>query len=451
VVDPAFLLTCGATLAILVAAPLVDSKASGWLRAAAQIAAASAAAEIVLLPVGAAVFSRVTFAGLALNLLAIPLMAVAQIAGMLVVPAALVSRWLAAVAGGIAHVGAAGLIWSADLVQFAPMVTWRVAPPSPITCVVYYAGLGLAFIAWRRRSMRRRLAATVWLAAAAWILWPPASFFSARGDGRLHLTFLDVGQGDSIFVVFPQGSTLLVDAGGLGFSSAFDVGDRVVAPVIRAAGFRAIDRLALTHGDPDHIGGARAVLREFRPAEVWEGIPVPRSVGLTALRLETQALGARWANVFAGDAVRIDGVDVIARHPCPPEWERQKVRNDDSLVLELRWRDVSVLLTGDIGREAETALAASFREAPIRIVKVPHHGSRTSSTSRFVEALRPRLAVVSAGRANHFGHPVPEVLARYEAVGAEMFRTDRDGAVLVTTDGWSVSVESYNGNTKPLK
>jgi competence protein ComEC len=269
---------------------------------------------------------------------------------------------------------------------------------------------------------------------------------AARGDGRLHVTFLDVGQGDSAFVVFPRGSTLLVDAGGVASSSSFDIGDRVVAPVVRASGHRRIDRLALTHGDPDHIGGAMSILREFRPVEVWEGVPVPRLDALTGLRTEAQSLGARWANVYAGASTRIDDVDVLAWHPDPPEWERQRVRNDDSLVLELRWKEVSILLTGDIGKVPEAAvrsLMATLPAKPIRVVKIPHHGSLTSSSVPFVEAVRPQIAVVSAGRLNHFGHPVPEVLKRYESVGAEIFRTDRDGAVFVESDGWSVTVRRY--------
>jgi competence protein ComEC len=217
--------------------------------------------------------------------------------------------------------------------------------------------------------------------------------------------------------------------------------------VLRAAGIRRLDSLALTHGDPDHIGGAPSIVREFLPREVWEGIPVPRFEPLTLLRMAVQADGARWANVYAGDAAEIDGVQVIAHHPPPADWERQKVRNDDSLVLELRWGDVSILLTGDIGRVPELSVGSGLRSSRIRILKVPHHGSLTSSSWEFLNAARPQIAVASAGRSNHFGHPVPEVLERYRAVGAEVFRTDRDGAVTVDSDGMTVQVRSFNGRS----
>jgi competence protein ComEC len=461
VADPAFVLTFGATLAILICVPRLPiegtherpnrTKAFAVVRLALPMFAASIATEAILFPVGATVFSRITFAGLALNFAAIPLMAVAQIAGMLVVPLAAVSRAGAAGAGWVAAAAAVGLVRSADLVRFAPILAYRIAPPAAFAVAAYYGAALLAFWLFRRVRSASIAAAGAAIAAALWILVDPASLWATHGDGRLHVTFIDVGQGDAAFFRFPFGSTLLVDAGGLSFPSAFDVGDRVVAPVLRHARAYRLDYVALTHGDPDHIGGAPSIVREFRPREVWEGIPVPRFEPLTRLRVEARETGARWANVLAGDHATIDGVDVTARHPQPAEWERQKVRNDDSLVLEMRWRSASVLMTGDIGRAVEPRVAASVAPAPLRVVKVPHHGSRTSSSEEFVAAVRPQVAVVSVGRWNRFGHPAPEVLARYRAHGAEIFRTDEDGAVTVETDGYSLLVEGFTGRRLALR
>jgi competence protein ComEC len=473
IADPAFLLTFGATFAIVLAVPSVcASRLPATLRPLAAMFAASLAAEAMLFPIGAALFSRVSFAGLALNFLAIPLMAIAQIAGMAVVPLALLSRDLAAMVGLAAHAGAAGLIWSADLVRFAPSLAYRIAPPSPWIVAAYYCAALAAWVLWRHRAaygsaadldLGRRLfgspgrllsglslaalrsTAGVALAGAVWILADPWALVAARGDGRIHITFLDVGQGDATLVRFPHGATLLVDSGGLGFSSTFDIGDRVVAPVIRHAGFYRLDFMALTHGDPDHIGGAAAIVEQFRPREVWEGIPVPRSAPLASLRNGTQAAGGRWANVYDGDSKLIDGVTVLVVHPDRPDWERQRVRNDDSIVMELRWRGVAILLTGDIGRPVEARLATTHQPAALGVMKVPHHGSLTSSSPELITAMRPRVAVVSAGRGNHFGHPVPEVLERYRMAGAEVFRTDRDGAVTVVSDGWSLEVSGFTG------
>ena len=459
VADPAFVLTFGATLAILWIVPLVPR---GRLSAATTLFAASAATEALLFPVGALVFARVTFAGLALNFAAIPLMAVAQIAGMAIVPAALVSTRLASAAGGLAHLGAEGLVRSADLVRFVPVAAWRVAPPNPSVVIVYYVGLGGWWTLWRRRgsagsgewpgARKARLVCVVLtVAAALWILAEPWAMVARRGDGRVHATFIDVGQGDAAFIRCPHGETMLVDAGGLSSASSFDIGDRVVAPVLRDAGVSRLDLLVLTHGDPDHVGGAPAIVREFRPREVWEGIPVPRDETMRALQEEAGALGLAWEQVTTGARRRFGEVEVAVWHPPPADWERQRVRNDDSIVIDVRWRAVSFVLTGDIGRDVERGLRTRIPRAPIRIVKVPHHGSLTSSTEDFVRALAPGIAVVSAGRANHFGHPVPEVLRRYEHAGATIFRTDLDGAVTVTTDGRTVEVSAFTGRRFMLR
>ena len=436
VVDPAFILTFGATLAILLVAGSIPRVTPGWLFAAASLFVASAATEAALFPAGAVFFSRVTFAGLALNFLAIPLMAVAQVAGMAIVPLTLVWSPLAEAAGFVAYLSAEGLVRSAELVRFVPALTFRVAPPSWWAVALYYVALA---VWWRTRRVSPAFAAG---AAAVWMLAEPWSWIASRGDGRLHVSFLDVGQGDAAFVRLPRGTSLLVDTGGLTGVSTFDIGDRVVAPVLRHAGVHRLDYLVVSHGDPDHIGGAAAIVDEFRPRHVWEGIPVPRFEPLTTLKTAVAARGLSWTNVLAGSRLQLDDVDVRVLHPPPADWERQRVRNDDSVVLELRWRDVSVVFTGDAGAAVERTLERQLPAAPIRVVKVPHHGSLTSSTPDFVRALHPQIAVFSVGRSNHFGHPAPAVVERYQQVGSQILRTDRDGEIDLTTDGYSLDIRT---------
>jgi competence protein ComEC len=183
---------------------------------------------------------------------------------------------------------------------------------------------------------------------------------------------------------------------------------------------------------------------------VWEGVPVPPHAFLQALHLAASAGGSRWTTVQRADSTEIDDVQVLVRHPRIPDWERQDVRNDDSIVIELRWRDVSFVFTGDIGREPEAEIAPLFAPAAFRVLKVPHHGSSTSSSERFVRALAPDVAVISVGRSNNFGHPSPVVLDRYRGVGAALFRTDQDGAVEVETDGTSIQVRTFRGRTLRL-
>src|SRR5262249_42739766 len=152
-----------------------------------------------------------------------------------------------------------GLVRSAALAAYAPGAVFRVAAPSWPVVVVYYGALAVA--ALRRPRWPSLPSGLVALAAGAWIVLEPWSLPIARGDSRLHVTFLDVGQGDAAFIRFPRGTTMLVDTGGLAGTSTFDIGDRVVAPVVRLAGVGRLDDVVLTHGDPDHIGGASSLLR----------------------------------------------------------------------------------------------------------------------------------------------------------------------------------------------
>jgi competence protein ComEC len=266
----------------------------------------------------------------------------------------------------------------------------------------------------------------------------------ASGDGRLHLSLFDVGQGDSVFVTFPNGRRLLVDAGGLS-RGTFDIGDRVIGPALRARRFVSLDYIAITHADVDHVGGARALVRDFSPQEVWWGTPVANHPVTAALRDEAGRQRATWRTLQRGDGAEIGGVDVRVLHPPPPDWERQRVRNNDSLVFELRFGRVSVLLTGDIGREVEEGLLATLDLLPTVILKVPHHGSLTSSSPRFLQATQPRIALIGVGRGNVYGHPAPLVLGRLYDAGAEVFRTDLDGQVDVMTDGEEVQVRTWSG------
>lgn len=462
IADPGFLLSFGATLGILTVSPLAVRETHGAaVRTLTAMFVASVAAEVMLLPVLAFFFGRVTVAGVALNYLAIPLMAVVQVAGLLLIPFAAVAPIVADGAGWVAARSASLLVASASVVAWVPLLAWRVARPSAWIVLTYYATLGGTLMVWRRdaghaigtsptvTSCVRAVCVTAACASALWIAAEPWTLSAARGDGRLRIVALDVGQGDATLIRFPAGSTMLVDAGGTA-SSTYDIGDRVVIPALRYLGVRRLDTLVVTHGDVDHIGGATAVLHEFRPFDVWEGVPVPRAAALRVLREAADSHAVRWTQVQRADVVTIDGVEVRVHHPPRPDWERQDPRNDDSVVLELRWRDVSIVLPGDIGHDVETALTGDVMPARLRVLKVPHHGSATSSSARFLEHLRPRVAIVSAGRANAFGHPTPAVLKRYELLGASVFRTDEDGAVTITTDGGTLDIESVGGRRARL-
>ena len=452
VADVAFWLTFGATLGIMVGLGSARLPRSWWLRAPAGLLLTSLSAELALFPVGALVFSRVTFAGLVLNFAAIPLMSVAQVAGMLVVALSRVWPPAADLCGLVAHLGAAGLVGSAGLLEFAPWLSYRLPPPHWTAMAGYYAGWavwlaarGAGTNAGRARRWRRHLraaGAAAVLACGAWILVEPATLLAPGVAGRLRVTTLDVGHGDAILVQLPDRRSVLVDTAGSLTGSAFDIGGRVVAPALWALGTRRLDVLVLTHGDPDHAGGAAAVIRDFRPREVWEGTPMPNLPVMQALRRQADAAGAAWRVRRAGDVVRLGDVALVVHHPPPPDWERRRVRNDDSMVIELVYGGVSVVLAGDIGVDVERALTPRFGVAALRVLKIPHHGSATSSSPQFLQALRPQAAILTAGVNTSVKD---EVLRRYADIGATVYRTDLHGAVTVDTDGRRLTVSTFTG------
>ena len=450
--DVGFALTFGATAAIVEAARRVRGVRGGPAAWIAASVAASTAAEIALLPMAAIVFSRVTFAGVLLNLLAVPLMTVAQIAGLAVVAGG-GAAWIAAPAGAVAAASAGALVESARLVEVAPWLAIRVPAPSLAVAVVYY--IALAGALWlrgedvKRTAARRFCAATALLSALLILTGAAPAVRSQGGDGRLRFIAFDVGQGDALLLQTPGGGTVMVDTGGVGADgAAFDIGGRVLAPALWAAGVRRLDLLALTHGDPDHIGGARAVLRDFAPRAMWEGVPVPGHLPSQQVAGAARAAGVRIEHPHPRREFDLDGVAIRVLHPPPPDWERQRVRNDDSLVLEIRYRDVALLLTGDAGAEVEHAIAPMLTRAPIRILKVGHHGSRTSTSRALVDAWQPQIAVISCGRGNRFGHPAPDVLNRLDAAGVRIYRTDRDGQITIATDGKTVDVHTFTGERR---
>jgi competence protein ComEC len=230
----------------------------------------------------------------------------------------------------------------------------------------------------------------------------------------------------------------LVDAGG-GFDSRFDLGEAVVGPYLWSEGLRAAEGLVVTHAHPDHVGGLPFLLRSFAVGEVWEGVAPRHDRGYHGMNEALKGARAARRTVSRGVATLWDGVTmrvVWPRPSGPPPWS---TRNDDSVVVDMALGAVHFLLAGDIEEGAEEQLGS----VPAEVLKVPHHGSRSSSSAGFIAAVAPRVAVVSAGYRNRFGHPHPTVVDRFRAEGIRLYRTDRDGAVTVSTDGRSIWVRTF--------
>jgi competence protein ComEC len=426
--DVAFQLSFAATLGILLlTAPLRRAIPAMPLRLELGLAA-SFAAQLALAPLLLGHFHRLAPAALLLNLLAVPLSGAVLLAGTAV--AACPPAWPAAVRvlGEIAWIAARLLLRTADPVRLLPALDVRLPSPAAWAVALFLCGLaGLALGRWIKPA--------AWLTAAglaALVLGrrPPAA------DGNLHVAVLDVGQGDCIVVQTPRGRTWLVDAGG-SFDGRFDIGEAVVAPYLWSLGVRRIEGIVVTHAHPDHAGGVPFLLRAFDVGELWEGVRPRHDRGYERLDEAARQAAVTRRAVGRGARDRWDavGVEVLGPLAGSPPW---RTRNDDSVVLALQLGRVRLILTGDIEGQAEAALSPG----PATVLKVPHHGSRSSSTPAFVLGVAPAVAVVSVGRQSRFGHPHPEVLDRYRRLGTRLYRTDRDGTVRVSTDGAALRVST---------
>jgi competence protein ComEC len=435
--DVGFQLSFGATLGILLLTPpLLEHLPRLPLRLDVALAA-SLAAQATLAPLVAHHFARLAPAALLLNLAAVPLSGAILLAGLTTLALAAIGAPLVGLAADAAWLSAHALLRTGDLVRFWPWLDFKVAPPSAWAWLLHGAGF------WAVSAARRRPGAALMAASVVAIVLGP---WGGRADGRLHAFVLDVGQGDAIVVRSPNGRAMVIDAGNGGRGRS-DAGARVVAPYLWSLGVRRLDRLVLSHAHPDHVGGAGFVAGAFAVGEVWEGPAPLQDASYSELARVLQAAGVARRTVTAGLRETWDGVELEVLGPPRPSRAPWRTRNDDSLVLLLRLGRVSLLFPGDIEAAGEARLAPRR----VDVLKVAHHGSRTSTTAGFLAACAPRLALVSAGRRNVFGHPHPDVLERCRRQGSLVLRTDRDGALEVATDGTRLWLSSYRHGSSEIR
>jgi competence protein ComEC len=277
-------------------------------------------------------------------------------------------------------------------------------------------------------------------------------FSASRASGELKVEFLDVGQGDSAFITFPNGETMLIDGGGRVNYDADDdnpeafepdaprIGEMVVSEFLWEKGYSHVDRVVVSHADADHSQGLTDVINNFDVREIWTGAVPAADSEMAELMASAKRYSVPVRQVGKGDVFEVGGVRVEILWPVA-SGEPVGSDNNSSLVLLMSFGDRRFLFTGDIEREAEAGLVGLPLKADL--VKVPHHGSRTSSTEEFVGAVSSRLAVIPVGRRSTFGHPHPEVVERWRKVGAEVRTTGSRGTITVKTDGNTLILETF--------
>ena len=404
-----FWLSFGAVGALLYIGSASVGEAGGWREKIRAWGVVQWAATLASLPVLLLVFQQFSLVSPLANALAIPV--VSFVVTPLALLAAVIPWWPIA---ALAH---AVLGWLMVFLDWC--ATWPVwqAPAPPLWAAVA-AALGVA-LCLLPRAMPGRLLGVVFLLPA--LLWP----VEQPAEGAAWVTVLDVGQGLAV-VVRTREHTLIYDPGPL-YSAESDAGQRVVVPYLRSLGINRADVLMVTHRDSDHAGGTASVRSALRVDHLLS------STG------EADTEPCR-----AGQGWTWDGVRMEVLHPLAGDYDEKRKSNNLSCVLRIEAGDRRLLLTSDIEARDEAAL---LQRAPGKlaadVLLVPHHGSRTSSTPEFIAAVGARHALIPVGYRNRFGHPKADVVERHEASGAQLWRTDRDGALRVLMAGGELTVSAW--------
>jgi competence protein ComEC len=430
-----FQLTFAATFSIILFFPKIINYFPRLPLRISEIMVLSLTAQLGVFPFIASSFNRVTFSSLILNYAALPLVGLIMACGYIFLPLSFASSFLAQqFAEGIDFLINL-LIRCSHLFDKVSFISYRIPTPHLITIIGYFFFFLLLLLPSKIR--RQKLVLSVLFLAFFTVL---ISYPFPSVSKNLKLTFIDVGQGESILVEFPGRKKMLIDGGGHP-EGTFDTGEQVVSPFLWEKGIKKIDYLLLTHAHPDHLNGLKAVATNFKIGEYWEAFSPLESDPYTEFKRSLSS-SVSHKRLFRGHSHQEKKVRIEVLHPEKKEPYLDTISNDHSLVLRLSYDQVSFLLPGDISIDSEEMILGSSGEIKSQVLKSPHHGSISSSTEAFLNRVSPEIVVISVGENNPYGFPNHEILERYKKIGAKVYRTDIQGAVEISSDGRTIFVRT---------
>lgn len=426
--------------------------------------AATVSATLGTLPLIVYYFNRVSMVTLIANICVTPLL------GILTIPiCALIifSAFLAPFLTPILIDVASFLIWvSCSFVNFfssLPGSSFYMFTPSFIEMIIYYTTLFVTFDFLEKVKRRKneepeeqkptgyffhKIGFTI--VAAGIVISLVSQCIFTKGDDYLRVTFLDVGHGSSSFLQFPGGKTMLIDGGGM-YRGDFDIGRNVVAPFLWHERIRSLDVVVLTHPHPDHLNGLIFILQNFKVKEVWSN---GQSSSLETYKhfeniIDKNGILHRRLSQTQNGTMYIDSTKIQILNPLNPAVfssfdYKYTDANNLSLVLRITLGRVSFLFPSDISEKIEKHIALKYQDLESQVLLVPHHGSSTSSSETFLKKIRPKVAVISGSRSQVGKHLQSGVLDRYQKIGTKILRTDLQGAIRITTDGYSYTLQVYH-------
>mgnify|MGYP000961530269 FL=1 len=439
-----FQLSFLATAGLLFLAPVLAGKMHRLPRLVSMAFSITIAAQLMVLPVLAWYFNQVSISALLANLIVVPIVELIIIMGLF----AGIVTYLLPLLGGILFAADSVLLGiSFELTRaLAALPLSKVWLPSmglfPSVCYYVVILILCAPSEMRRKILSRFLAYRRIVAVLCFSLLVGVCAWRMIMPREMAVHFIDVGQGDCALVVTPHGHAMLFDTGGTR-DSAFDIGARVDVPYLLHYGVREVDYIFLSHAHEDHAAGAGAILSRLPVKHVYTADEGRHAYAMSMRLGDANPLLSKLSRAAAGDTFVLDGVTVEVLYAPALDPLDNATGNEVSNVYRIRYGDASFLFTGDLIREHEQRMLAAGTDASATVLKIPHHGSHTSSSEEFIRAVHPMYAVYCVGAGNSFGHPHADVMERYKQMQVKTLRTDEDGAIVFRTDGHHLFVETF--------